>query len=193
MAHIFEQYFSQTEATDVQDGIAEALIRVCIKYGPVVMESPNDYHARSNIMWAGTLALNGLIGLGKESDWASHGIEHELSAIYDITHGAGLAIIIPNWMKNVLSSKTVSKLAAFGVNVWGIDAGKDPMDIAKEAISRTKDFFKSLGMPVSLKEVDIPRDMLEEMADKAIKHYGQVGAFKKLNKQDIIDILNSAL
>jgi len=193
MVHIFEQYFSQTEATDVQDGIAEALIRVCVKYGPVVLECPNDYQARSNIMWAGTLALNGLIGLGKNNDWASHGIEHELSAIYDITHGAGLAIIIPNWMKNVLSSQTVSKLAAYGVNVWGIDAGNNPMDIAKEAISRTKNFFKSLGMPVSLEEIDIPGDMFEEMADKAIKHYGEVGSFKKLNKQDIIDILNSSL
>ncbi len=193
MAHIFEQYFSHTDSSDVQDGIAEALIRVCIKYGPVVLKYPNDYQARSNIMWAGTLALNGLIGLGKENDWASHGIEHELSAIYDITHGAGLAIIIPSWMKNVLSSNTVTKLAAYGVNVWKIDAQKDPMDIAREAISRTKDLFKLLGMPTSLKEVEIPRDMFEEMADKVIRHYGEVGSFKKLNKQDIIDILNSAL
>jgi alcohol dehydrogenase YqhD (iron-dependent ADH family) len=193
MAHIFEQYFSHTESCDVQDGIAKALLKVCVKYGPIVLESPRDYGARANIMWAGTLALNGLIGIGKEADWASHGIEHELSAIYDISHGAGLSIIIPNWMKHVLSSKTVSKIAAYGVNVWSIDGKKDPMDIADEAISRTKDFFTSLGMPQSLKEVGIPKDMFSQMACNAIDHYGQVGSFKKLNKQDIVDILNSAL
>lgn len=192
IAHIFEQYFSHTEGCDVQDRIAEALLKVCVKYGPVVLESPHDYDARSNIMWAGTLALNGLIGNGKEDDWASHGIEHELSAIYDISHGAGLAIIIPNWMKHVLSSKTVTKLAAYGVNVWSIDAKRDPMDIADEAISRTRDFFKSLGMPLTLKEAGIPKDMFREMAHNAIDHYGQVGSFKRLDKQDIVDILNSA-
>jgi len=193
IAHIFEQYFSHTESCDVQDGIAEALIKVCVKYGPIVLESPNDYDARSNIMWAGTLALNGLIGMGKEADWASHGIEHELSAIYDISHGVGLSIIIPNWLKHVLSNKTVSKIATYGINVWSIDPKKDLMDIADEAISRTRDFFKSLGMPQSLKEVGIPKDMFKEMANNAIDHYGEVGSFKKLNKQDIVDILNSAL
>ncbi len=193
MAHIFEQYFSLTESCDIQDGIAEALLKVCIRYGPIVLESPRDYGVRSNIMWAGTLALNGLIGNGKEADWASHGIEHELSAIYDISHGAGLSIIIPNWMKHVLNDKTVSKIASYGVNVWSIDTKKDLMDIADEAINKTRDFFTSLGMPRSLKEVGIPKDMFKEMARNAINHYGKVGSFKKLNTQDIVDILNSAL
>ncbi len=192
IAHIFEQYFSHTKGSDVQDLIAEALIKVCLKYGPIVLHSPRDYTARSNLMWAGTLALNGLIGYGKDSDWASHGIEHELSAIYDISHGAGLAIIMPSWMKNVLSDKTVPRLAAYGINIWNIDADKDPIDIANEAILKTKVFFTSLGMPKSLREIDIPAEMFEEMAGNVIDHYGQVGSFKKLNKQDIIDILVSA-
>lgn len=193
VAHVFEQYFSHTPACDVQDGIAEQLLKVCIKYGPVVLNFPKDYDARANIMWAGTIALNGLIGYGKETDWASHGIEHELSALYDISHGAGLAVIIPSWLKHVLSDKTVSKIASYGRNVWSIEPEKDPLTAANEAIEKTKGFFGSLNLPRSLRELGIPNDRFEDMAVKVLAHYKEVGSFKRLDKQDILNILNLSL
>ncbi|MBL7156634.1 MAG: iron-containing alcohol dehydrogenase [Candidatus Omnitrophica bacterium] len=193
MAHIFEQYFSHTHAADVQDRIAEALLKVCLKYGPVACKKPADYDARANILWAGTLALNDLIGEGKEEDWASHAIEHELSAIYDISHGAGLAIVVPNWMKHVLSGKTINKFADYGINVWGIDKHKAKESIAFEAIEKTKNFFKTLGLPVTLKEVNIPSDHFLKMAQSAIQDWGKVGSFKTLAERDIVSILKSSL
>jgi len=101
MVHVFEQYFSHTKGADVQDRMAEGLLKVCIKYGPIVHKNPKDYIARANIMWAGSLALNDLVGNGKEEDWASHAIEHALSAVYDISHRAGLAIVSPSWIQHV--------------------------------------------------------------------------------------------
>jgi len=192
MVHIFEQYFSHTPA-DVQDRIAESLLRVCIDNGPIVLKEPDNYTARANILWASTLALNGLIGEGKESDWASHGIEHEVSAIYDISHGAGLAIISPKWMKHLLGSKTSKKFADYGRRVWSIDEKKSEMMIAEEAISRTESFFKSLEMPATFTEVGISADRFEHMAESVLNSYGQVGSFKQLSKSDIIKILNSAI
>ncbi len=192
MAHVFEQYFSHTPAY-AQDRMAEALLKTCIHYGPIVCEKPRDYDARANIMWASSLALNDLIGEGKEQDWASHGIEHELSAVYDISHGVGLAIIAPNWMRHVLSKKTIKKFVEYGINVWDIEKNKDKMDIANEAIDKSRNFFNSLGLPSKLSEVNIPDEKFEDMAKNAIKHYGQVGSFKQLSKEDIVEILRMSL
>ncbi|MFC1576636.1 iron-containing alcohol dehydrogenase [Candidatus Omnitrophota bacterium] len=192
MVHVFEQYFSNTTASDVQDRIAEGLLKVCIEYGPVVCKKPRDYDARANILWAGSLALNDLMGQGKEEDWATHAIEHELSAIYDISHGAGLAIVSPNWMKHVLNKKTLWRFIEYGVNVWGIEKDKPEEEIAEESIRRTREFFKSLGMPATLSEAGIPGEHFEDMAKKAIKDWGQVGHFKRLTENDIIQILKAS-
>ncbi|MGB2705518.1 MAG: iron-containing alcohol dehydrogenase [Candidatus Omnitrophota bacterium] len=193
MAHVFEQYFSHTKAADVQDRIAEGLLKVCIKYGPAVCENPRDYNARANILWAGSLALNNLIGEGKEEDWASHAIEHELSAIYDISHGAGLSIVVPSWMRHVLSSKTVKKFVEYGINVWGIEKNRDKMNIANEAINKTRAFFNSLGMPSSLSEVSITARHFEDMAKNALRDWGKIGSFKRLSEKDIVQILKASL
>jgi len=193
MAHVFEQYFSHTKDSDVQDRIAEGLLKVCIKYGPLVYENPKDYSARANIMWAGSLALNDLIGIGKEEDWASHAIEHELSAVYDISHGVGLAVITPNWMKNVLSKEREEKLAEYGINVWGIDKNKSKLNIAEESIKKTKDFFSSIGMPTTLGEINIKDKDFDKMAKNALKDGGPICSFKKLSEKDIIDILKTSL
>ena len=192
MVHVFEQYFSKTTASDVQDRLAEGLMKVCLKYGPIICEKPRNYDARANIMWAGTLALNGVVGGGKQEDWATHAIEHELSAFYDISHGAGLAIVSPNWMKNVLSKETIGRFIDYGVNVWGIAKGKDNMAIANESIDKTREFFKSLGMPSSLKEINISDEYFEKMAKGAIRDWDQVGYFKKLSEKDIVDILKQS-
>lgn len=193
MVHVFEQYFSHTPASDVQDRVAEALLKVCIKYGPIVCEKPRDYDARANILWAGSLALNNLIGEGKAEDWASHAIEHELSAYYDISHGAGLAIVAPGWMKHVLSKDTVKKFVEYGVNVWNIDKKKSEMDIANESINKTKEFFKSLDMPSKLSELNIRDEYFEEMAKYTLRDWGQVGSFKQLSEENIVSILKASL
>jgi alcohol dehydrogenase YqhD (iron-dependent ADH family) len=193
MAHVFEQYFSHTVFCDVQDGISEAILRACIKYAPVVLGAPDNYDARANIMWAGTLALNGLIGIGKDTDWASHGIEHEISAIYDISHGAGLAVIVPNWMRQVLSDRTAPRIADYGRNVWSIGPRNDLLDIANQAIDKTREFFTSLGMPATLREAGISgKDKFSQMAKGVIEQYKTVGSFKQLCEDDIMAILNAS-
>ncbi len=193
MAHVFEQYFSNTKEADVQDRLAEALLKVCIKYGPIACKKPDNYDARANILWAGSLALNDLTGEGKQQDWASHAIEHELSAIYDISHGAGLAIIVPNWMKNVLSVKTLWRFAEYGINVWGLKKNKDKLKIANEAIEKTREFFVSLGLPSRLSQVEISGEKFKDMAKNAIVSWGRVGSFKELTEKDIVRILEASL
>lgn len=192
MSHIFEQYFSTTEGAYIQDRMAEALLKTCIKYGPIAIKEPENYEARANLMWASTLALNNLLTYGKVTDWATHGMEHELSAIYDITHGVGLAILTPNWMTYVLDDTTLEKFVEYGVNVWDIDRAKEKLLIAKEAIEKTKEFLISLGIPSTLTEVGIGEDKLKEMAVKATKR-GPQGNFKKLYEEDVLKIYLSSL
>lgn len=193
ISHVFEQYFSPTPSADVQDRIAEGILKVCLCYGPLVCEKPSDYDARANILWAGTLALNDLIGEGKIADWATHSLEHELSAIYDISHGIGLAIITPNWMRYVLGEKTVKKFAEYGINVWGLDKNKDELDIANKAITKTRNFFNSLGLPSTLREVNISGERFQDMARGAVKSNKTAGSFKQLSAEDIIRILKMCL
>ncbi|HPP88492.1 MAG TPA: iron-containing alcohol dehydrogenase, partial [bacterium] len=196
MAHIFEQYFSHTQATDVQDRIAEGLLKVCIKYGPIAIQEPNNYEARANILWAGTLALNSLIGNGKIQDWATHIIEHELSAYYDISHGAGLAVLFPQWLRFVLNNKTLPKFLDYAKNVWDIYDLSDEYKAANLAINKTAEFFKSLGLPIRLKDMNIDDKLFEKMAENTIEFEGAdgyIGSFKKLSKSDIIEIYKNAL
>jgi alcohol dehydrogenase YqhD (iron-dependent ADH family) len=191
MSHIFEQYFSPESGTAVPDRLAEALLKVCIHYGPIALAEPQNYEARANILWAGSLALNGLISYGKTGDWATHTIEHELSAIYDLTHGVGLAILTPFWMEYVLSEQTVKKFVDYAQNVWNIISGDD-FEAARLAIDKTRQFFKSIGMPTTLREVGIDDQRLEEMAQKATR-FGAPGNLKKLNSADVLRILKNAL
>jgi alcohol dehydrogenase YqhD (iron-dependent ADH family) len=192
MSHIFEQYFTLDKGTFVQDAIAEGILKTCIHYGPVLLEEPENYDARANIMWASSLALNGLTVTGKLfGDWSTHLIEHEVSAVYDLTHGAGLAIIFPIWMEYVLDQKTAPKLAQYSRNVWGI-TNADDMQAAREGIVKTRAFFSSLNMPASLKDVNIDGAQIEMMTEGACK-FGPIGMFKKLGKDDVAAILKKAL
>ena len=189
-SHVFEQYFSYPEAT-LQDYMSEAVLKTVIENAPVVIAEPENYDARANIMWAGTVALNGLLELGKDGDWATHMIEHELSAKYDITHGVGLAILTPSWMKKVIDSNNCAKFAKYGRNVWGITE-KDDMQAAMQAIEKTADFFKSLGLPQKLSEIGIDDSKFEEMAASALKNC-PIGRFKPLSKEDIVEIYRMSL
>ena len=179
MSHIFEQYFINEPGTDVSDRVAEALLKVCITYGPVVMAQPENYEARANLMWASSLALNGLLQLGKGyGDWATHSIEHELSACNDMTHGVGLAILTPAWMNYVLDESNAPRFAALGRNVFDVSEEND-LAAAEKTIRKVRDFFIRLGLPVSLKEVNITSDKIDELAAKTVRFSGYVGVFKK--------------
>ena len=193
MSHIFEQYFSEEKGTDISDRLAEAMLKVCITYGPVAIEEPENYTARANLMWTSSLALNGLIQMGKGwGDWATHIIEHELSAFYDITHGEGLAIITPFWMNYVLDESNARKFAELGRNVWNISEEND-LEAARKTIRKVREFFQSIGLPVSLSEVGIHDEKLEEMSANAVRFGGYTGTYKKLRKEDVLIILKTAL
>jgi alcohol dehydrogenase YqhD (iron-dependent ADH family) len=192
MSHIFELYYTTDTGVFVQDAMAEALMKTCLKYGLLAIEEPENYEARANLMWAGTLALNGMLSFGKlPGDWATHMIEHEVSAIYDVTHGAGLAIIFPVWMAYVLEADNAWRFAQMARNVWGIDE-KDDMAAAREGIEAVRTFFSNLGMPSRLADLNIDGTHIDVMAKKACV-YGDLGTMKKLNINYVTAILHKAL
>ncbi|MFW6264723.1 MAG: iron-containing alcohol dehydrogenase [Bacillota bacterium] len=192
MAHIMERYFTHTKNVDLTDRLCESTLRTMIKNVPLVLEDPENYDARAEIMWAGSVAHNDLLGTGRVEDWASHGIEHEISGIYDVAHGAGLAIIFPAWMKYVYK-ENINKFVQFAVRVWDIEADFENLEYtALAGIEKLKDFFKSIGLPVSFADLTLPDDKLEIMAEKCVE-YGPVGNFKKLDKEDVLNIYKLAL
>ncbi|MBQ3088266.1 MAG: iron-containing alcohol dehydrogenase [Clostridia bacterium] len=194
MSHIFEVYFSNADGAKVTDGISEALLKVCIECGERAFNNPDDYEARANLMWASSLAINGLTAAGKAGEpWSCHAMEHQLSAYYDITHGAGLATVTPSWFRFILSDKTVDKFVSYGVNVWGIDSSLDKFEIANKAIEKTEDFFFNIiKLPRTLKEYGIDGTHLEEMAEKAEKEYLNK-AVVPLTAEDVLKIYKNCL
>ncbi|WP_424766836.1 iron-containing alcohol dehydrogenase [Paenibacillus sp. sgz302251] len=193
MSHVFEQYFSLTENTPLQERFCESILQTVIENVEIALANPEDAAARANLMWCGTIALNGgLISVGMANDWASHGIEHEVSAIYDIPHGAGLAVIFPNWMKYVYEQR-VDRFVQYAVRVWGIDPeGKSDKEIALEGIQATRDFFTRIGAESRLADFGIGSEKLDRMAEEAVR-YGAIGSFKRLEKQDVYAILEMSL
>ena len=192
MSHVFEQYFSPTKEACLTDGISESVLKTCIKFAPVLLKDPKNYEARSEIMWASTIALNGLLTVGKLGDWASHMIEHELSAYYDLNHGIGLAILFPNWMKRVADESRLWKFRDYAVNVWNFPASLSDRELADASISKTREFFNSLNLPSTLREVNIDEEYFELMAEN-IEKRKTLGTFKVLNKEDIIEIYKLSL
>lgn len=192
MSHIFEQYFQKDSGAYISDRFAESLLKTCIKYCPIALKEPDNYEARANLMWASTQALNSLLSCGKGGGWTCHPIEHELSAYYDITHGEGLAILTPRWMRYILNDQTVDKFCEYGRNVWNITE-EDKYKCANMAIDATEQFFKDCDIPMTLKEVGIDSSKLELMAEDTIKYNNMSGAYVALNKEDILAILKSCL
>jgi hypothetical protein len=190
-SHILEQYFSSTMDFWVPDRIAEGLLRTIIHWGPIAYQQPDNYEARANLMWASTMALNGIISTGKITDWASHALEHELSAYYDIPHGEGLAILHPYWLEYVLDSETHKRFVMYGKNVWNLQGS--PETIARRSIAETREFFTSLHLPSHLSQVHITDEYIMEMAENISKRSETVGTFKTLRKEDILEIYTSAL
>ncbi|MBM7687550.1 butanol dehydrogenase [Enterococcus ureilyticus] len=193
LSHLFESYFNVTPGTDVQDFVSEGLMRAVIKNCPIALKSPDNYDARANLMWASSLALNGLTRNGKHGVWSCHAMEHELSAFYDITHGIGLAILTPRWMEYVLSEQTVTKFAQFAHNVWGIKE-EEPIIAAKKGIQATYDFFKTCGIPMTLPEVGIDDERFAEMAKQAVAHSTiKADAYVPLAEADVEAIYRECL
>ncbi|MDD4403076.1 MAG: iron-containing alcohol dehydrogenase, partial [Desulfitobacteriaceae bacterium] len=193
IAHVIERYFTNTPHVDLTDRLCESVIKTVINNTLIVMSEPENYDARAEIMWASTLAHNDLLSTGRIGDWGSHAIEHELSGIYDVTHGAGLAVIIPAWMKYVYKHD-VGRFAQFAQRVWEINYPGNPEQMALAGIERLIAFFKDIGLPGTLRDLNIPGDRLAEMADKATKSGTvTVGNFVKLGREDIINIYRMAL
>lgn len=196
MSHTLENYFSRTKSAYLQDKLAEGVLKTCIKYGVIAVKEPDNYEARANLMWASSLAINGLLSYGKDASWTVHPIEHELSAYYNVTHGIGLAILTPYWMEYVLNDDTLYKFVEYGINVWNIDKNEDEYNIAHRAIEKTKEYFNLLGIPSTLREVGIGEENLENMAKGAVKNRGvngKVGSFVPLAYEDILNIYKKAL
>ncbi len=188
MAHVAERYFTYVKNVELTDRLCEATLKTVINNGLIVMKEPENYDARAEIMWAGSIAQSDLLGTGRQADFASHMIEHELSGIYDITHGAGLAIIFPAWMKYVYKYN-IDRFIQFATRVWGVEYNiYSPERTVLEGIKRMKNFFKEISLPTTLKELNIPEDRFEEMAKKAVK----LGSIKKINANDIVEILKLA-
>ena len=153
MAHIMERYFSPTEGVETTDRLCEGLLKAIITEGRTLVENPDNYDARANIMWSGTLAHNGICGCGRREEWSAHGLEHVLSALYDVTHGAGLAVAFPAWM-TYMTEKNPSKIAQFGRRVFDVDIEND-REAALEGIKRLREFFKDLSLPLTLGDLGI--------------------------------------
>ena len=193
MSHVIEQYFNSTTGTYLQDKFCEGILETCIKYCHVALQAPTDYEARANLMWASSMALNGLCGKGKVGGWSCHPIEHELSAFYDITHGVGLAIITPHWMRYILSEKTVDKFVSYAINVWHVEESGDKFEVAERGIKATEEFFKSCGIPMNLGKLGIDDSLIEKMAAAVIRHKDLSDAYVPLNESDIAEILRKSL
>lgn len=191
MSHVLEQYFQPNMEAYITDRLSEGVLKTCIKYGPIALEEPDDYEARSNLMWASTIALNHLLTVGKGGAWSVHPMEHELSAFYDITHGVGLAILTPAWMKYVLCDKTVDRFAMLARNVWGVEA-EDAYEAARLGIEKTEEFFKNLGMPQRLSEVGIGTEKLRFMAEETVRTSRiSSHSYYPLQADDILKIFES--
>ncbi|RKX80550.1 MAG: NADH-dependent alcohol dehydrogenase, partial [Spirochaetes bacterium] len=180
-----------TEDVGLTDRLSEAVIRSVIETAPKVFANPEDYQARAELMWASTIAHNDVTGLGREHDWASHQIQHELSAQYDVAHGAGLAVVFPAWMTHV-RKENLSRFVQFALRVWNVDyvAGRED-EIALEGIRRHRAFYESIGMPTNLTALGVNDNRYGIMADKAMRD-GSFGGLKKLNKEDVIAIYTLA-
>ncbi len=194
MSHIFERYFTHTKNADLTDGLCETTLRTIILNAPKVLANPSDYDAWAEVGFAGTVAHNGLLGMGRDQDWACHGMEHELSAIYDVAHGGGLAVLTPAWMTYVYK-ENVGMFAQFATRVMGVEGSlRDLESVALEGIRRLRLFYEQMELPQTLRDLGIDEENLELMAKRAtgaaFDKESPIGGLKKLAWQDVLNIYN---
>jgi alcohol dehydrogenase YqhD (iron-dependent ADH family) len=192
MTHVLEQYFHPTTNAPLQERMCEAVLQTVIDAAPNLLNNLENYELRETILYSGTIALNGFLQMGVKGDWASHNIEHSISAVYDIPHAGGLAIIYPQWLRHV-KELGLRKHIQLAIRVWNIDpSGKTDMEIAEAGIEKLEQFWQSLGAPSQLKDYEIDDTNINLIADKAMVG-GEFGNFKKLNKENVIEILTKSL
>lgn len=194
LSHILETYFSKNCGLYMLDTVMEGLMKTVIKYAKIAYNEPENYEARANLMWASSWAINGFARMDKEPNiWVGHLLEHQLSAFYDITHGLGLAILTPRYLRHTLNENTVNRFYQFGVNVFGIDSNLPKMEVAKKSIECLEHFlYKDLELIDNLTDLNIDNTNFEEMANRICGN-GTVKGFIDINKEDVIEILNKCL
>lgn len=193
MAHIMERYFTNTADTEIADRLCEGTLKAIITEAPRVMADPKDYGARANIMWSGMIAHNGTCGVGNEEDWASHFMEHEISALYNVTHGAGLAVIFPAWL-TWMASHHIEKVAQYAARVWDVPVSEDLKAMALEGVARLKSFFTSIGMPVNFAQLGVEHPDIELLVEHLHANKGeQVGCYVRLGRKETREIYELAL
>ena len=192
LAHLMERYFCPTKNVDLTDRLIEACAKTIINFTPIALRSPEDYNARAEMMWCGVIAHNNLLNMGREDDWATHNIEHELSGVYDIAHGAGLAILFPAWMKYVHKAHP-QRFVQFARRFFDVEMADEQSENAiLEGIARLERFYKSIGMPVRLSEAGIDATHFRRMADTCVLGRGSIGSFRRLSADDIFEIYKLA-
>lgn len=193
MSHTMENYFSLNDGAFFQDRTAEGILKTCIKYGPIAIKDPNNYEARANLMWAGSWAINGLLDTGKDTAWSVHPMEHELSALRDITHGVGLAILTPYWLEYCLNDQTEEKIADFATNVFGIKESSKKKTALK-GIDALRKFFTSMGISERLREEGFTEEDLPLMAKNCVNNRtkAEITGFVHLEENDILEIYKKA-
>ncbi|MCK6074994.1 iron-containing alcohol dehydrogenase [Paenibacillus silvae] len=192
MSHVLEHYFHLDPNTPVQLGFCETILRTVMEAAPRLVEDLENYELRETILYCGTMALNGVLNMGLAGDWATHNIEHAVSAVYDIPHGGGLAILFPHWMRHNIDVK-VERFKRLAINVFDVNPeGKSDRQIAEEGIDALSQFWTSIGAPNRLADYDIDDSQIEVMADKAMM-FGPFGNFKKLQREDVVSIYKASL
>jgi alcohol dehydrogenase YqhD (iron-dependent ADH family) len=192
MSHVFEHYFHNATNTPLQDRMCEAILQTVMEVAPKLIDDLENYELRETVLYNGTMALNGMVSMGYRGDWATHNIEHAVSAVYDIPHAGGLAILFPNWMKHTLDTN-VERPKQLAIRVFGVNPeGKSDREIALEGIEKIREFWSSIGAPSRLADYEIGDDQLDTMADKAMAR-GPFGGFQSLEKEDVLAILKASL
>ena len=191
-AHLCERYFSPTRDVTLTDNLCEAVMRTVVEESAKVMADPSDYQARANVMWAGTLAHNDICGAGRVQDWASHGIEHELSALYDCAHGAGLAVVMPAWMTYVHKTDP-ARFARFARNVFNVGHGAPDLDAARAGIAAFRGWLKSLGLPLTFEELGAKEEDIPVLVKTLNLCGNTLGGFQPLTESDVAAIYRLCL
>ncbi len=192
MAHVFERYITNTKEVETTDRLCEAMLITMVNETPKVIKNPEDYGARANIMWAGTVAHTDLLGVGRSQDWNSHAIEHELSGLYDCAHGAGLAVIMPSWMEYVYKHD-VMRFAQMAVRVWGCEMNfENPDETALKGIRAFRKFLSEIGMPINFEQIGAKEEDIPVLVDKFGIGNGKTGGFVSLSAEDITNIYRIA-
>ena len=185
MAHVFERYFTNTREVEITDRLCEAVLLTMVKETPRVIKDPDNYEARANIMWAGMVAHNNILGVGRQQDWNSHGLEHELSGLYDVAHGAGLAVIMPAWMEYV-HKHDVMRFCQMATRVFGCNMNyADPEATALEGIKAFRSFLRSIGMPINFGELGADEKDIPTLVEKLGVGDGKRAGFVELDKNDV--------